>query len=504
MTAWIRGIAGPIGLLLAAQTVVITADSRAPRGARAANVAQAPSAPVTREIPATDLPELPNPLLPEDAGKAKVFAQARVLGQIRPLLEDEEGHAIEGGIPKDFLNEELPAGIATRIENPGALRGFHSALRRLAAGQLEDGKVRILAFGASHTQADIYTGYLRTYLQQLYGNGGPGFVNVSKLDTWDRKLEVRMSSTGFKVQRLHGRHPATTSYLGLLGASAVATGPSANARLDLIGSPEDRTGPMTVELHALGSPFGSEVEILLDGVARARFNTRTTSPTPLFPRVYAPKGVKRIELRKIGRGTLRVFGVVIERASSGVVVDNLGIQGTRLTDMLEGDEAVWSAAVRERKPQLISLAYGTNEYASGVDLKQYRSELEQAFDRLKRAAPDASCLVIGPGDLGRVRTPKQQERLALVIETHREFAIRYGCGFWDAFAFMGGQGSMFRWASAKPPFAAHDKTHLNLRGYVLMGMRLADALLSDPLDTPEPAAAANPEPIPLVIPEKAL
>ena len=478
VAAWLRVIAGPIGLLLAAQTVVITADSRAPFSLRVAEPVLALPPPPPQPARAPE-PELP--LISGDTGKAKVIAQARVLGHNRPLLQDEVGNVIAGGLPKEFVRANAPPGNAIPIENESALGAFHAALRRLREGKLEGGKVRILSFGASHTQADLYLGYLRTYFQQLFGNGGPGFVNVSKLEVWDKKIEVKINSSGFKVQRIHGLRPAVPGYFGLLGAAAVASGSSpAHAWLDLTGSAEERREPMTVQLHSMGTPDGSEFEVQVDGVASGRFVTRTPSPIPLFHRVNAPNGFARIELRKLGPGTLRIFGAVIERTTPGVVVDNLGIQGTKLTDMLEADESVWSAAVRERKPQLVMLAYGTNEYASGVNLVNYRTDIEQSFERLKRAAPEASCLVIGPGDLGKARTPKLKERLAVIIETHREFALRYGCGFWDAFAFMGGHGSMLRWVSANPPLAASDKTHLNPRGYVLMGMRLADALLQSP------------------------
>ena len=61
---------------------------------------------------------------------------------------------------------------------PGSLG--ETLLRNLQAGTDPDNKVRIAVYGGSHTQADIYTGYLRTYLQERFGNGGYGFLPLVK------------------------------------------------------------------------------------------------------------------------------------------------------------------------------------------------------------------------------------------------------------------------------------------------------------------------------------
>ena len=52
-----------------------------------------------------------------------------------------------------------------------------------------------------------------------------------------------------------------------------------------------------------------------------------------------------------------MFGMTVERDAPGVVVDTLGIGGTRAANILEWDEAVWGDNVRRRDPDLVTFAY---------------------------------------------------------------------------------------------------------------------------------------------------
>ena len=136
--------------------------------------------------------------------------------------------------------------------------------------------------------------------------------------------------------------------------------------------------------------------------------------------------------------------------------------------------------MRRRAPDLVLLAYGTNETTDrGQPIRAYAEELSQVLARLRHALPDASCVLVGPGDF-----PKEEEgswstrpRLLEIIREQRRLAPQFGCGFWDAYAFMGGEGSMAEWVRANPRLGAPDHIHLSQRGYVRMGLVIGDALL---------------------------
>jgi len=193
-----------------------------------------------------------------------------------------------------------------------------------------------------------------------------------------------------------------------------------------------------------------------------------------------PLGWHDIEIRTSGPGGARLFGLSVERAQPGIVIDTLGIRGTRAANMLSWDQKLWEEHLRRRAPDLVLLAYGTNETTDrSQPIADYARELREVLARLRHALPDASCVLVGPGDF-----PKEEDgswstrpRLLEIIREQRQLAPQFGCGFWDSYAFMGGEGSMDEWVRANPRLGASDHIHLTQRGYVRMGLVLGDALM---------------------------
>ena len=147
----------------------------------------------------------PTPIVTQQSAAAHAAVQAKAVG---------------GPLPDQPLVKFMPIEDAKGT----ALASFHAALRKLAAGEDNDGKVRIAVYGSSSVAADRYTGYLRGYLQHRFGDGGIGFVAAVPLWRWHRHNEVAIkASKGWSVE--HGQKKAIREggHLGLLGASAIAS-----------------------------------------------------------------------------------------------------------------------------------------------------------------------------------------------------------------------------------------------------------------------------------------
>jgi lysophospholipase L1-like esterase len=188
---------------------------------------------------------------------------------------------------------------------------------------------------------------------------------------------------------------------------------------------------------------------------------------------------RHVELRAVGDGPVRVFGVSMEREHAGVIVDSLGIPGSRMRDRLPWDDASLRAQVAVLAPDLIVLAYGTNEVGfTGRPIANYRREVDEAVRRARAAAPSASCLLIGPSDRPHHRadgTWVARRRGAEVVNVQREIAREQGCGFFDLVALQGGPASMPRWVSAG--LALGDYVHFTDEGHRIVARILARALL---------------------------
>jgi lysophospholipase L1-like esterase len=186
-----------------------------------------------------------------------------------------------------------------------------------------------------------------------------------------------------------------------------------------------------------------------------------------------------------------VFGVSLDRSQIGVVYDALGINGARASTTLHWNEAHMAEQLRHRAPDLVVLAYGTNESADDGPLDQIERQLVDALGRIARAVPTASCLVMGPPDRA-VATPSDNPyaerdagsiwatspKLAQVVALERKVAGAAGCAFYDQYAAMGGSGTIAAWAELDPPRAQRDRTHLTRDGYALLGNTFATDVLN--------------------------
>jgi hypothetical protein len=363
-----------------------------------------------------------------------------------------------------------PLGHFVRIEPESALESFHRVLARLSSREGGADKVRILAYGASHTQADVYTGYLRAYLQKRFGDGGQGFVLLGRVNPWYRTLDTRAFHRALTVHQASRVSELEPAPLGLFGAALEGRG--GNAYGEVVTS--KGSGNTHFQVHYFEQPKGGDFDLQVDGTTVRTIRTSAEAPGPAHYSFQVPPGQHRIRARLRGHRSVRLFGIIAETAGPGVVVDTLGIGGARMSGSLRWEEQTWVQALRQRKPDLVLFAYGTNEASDrDLSLPRYESNLRASLARFRKAAPEVSCLLIGPFDL----VDRNRSRLLKVVDAQRSVSREYGCGFWDGYAFMGGENSMRRWASAKPPLATPDHVHLTRLGYVYAGIAIGDALM---------------------------
>lgn len=391
---------------------------------------------------------------------------------------DESGEIMTG----ELGHNGNALGLFVPIEQPRgklALAEFYAALQGLAEGRDDDGKVRVLMYGASHTQADVFPGYLRAYLQTRFGDGGSGYLALTRVNGWFRYNDWSIDDTkGWTVEHAQRRDARKDGFYGLLGAS----GSCSNKRDKTLLMPRAGIVAGQYEIYYLAQPGGGSFRLHVDGTKLTTVDTDAKQTGPGYHAFTVDEGSHTIEIRAVGDGEVRLFGITAERDQPGVVVDTLGIAGTRAANLLDWDQALLADNLAHRKPDLIVLAYGTNE-ATDEDqsMARYRANLREVVTRLQRAAPQSSCLLVGPGDFPRELDEDVwavRPRLIEIVEAQRDVAYELGCGFWDMLAFMGGSNSMHTWATSRPQMASRDHIHLTKRGYVRMGMLLTDALMS--------------------------
>jgi lysophospholipase L1-like esterase len=363
------------------------------------------------------------------------------------------------------------------LEGVERLTQVFEALRALEDGRA-DGDVPIVQFGDSHTASDSGAGVFRHLLQARFGDGGRGFVSVGK--PWRTYIQdgIRGGMTKeFEIQRSRldeGQSVGDGCY-GLLGVAIDTQRPGARAWTQV-------TPPFSrVELHYFEQPGGGSFDVFIDGAHAGRIATRSSRPDSGRFAFDVPDAPHEVELRVLGDGDVRVFGMMLDRAQAGVHVDALGINGAQIFTPLHWSEDHFAQQLRQRGPRLVILAYGTNEALDRkLELGDYERALVEMLGRVARAVPAASCLLLGPPDLAR---PNKEDnawvpwpRLLEIAEIQRRVAQAAGCAFYDQVGAMGGPGTIVHWASEPEPRALQDRVHLTRSGYAQLATTFANDL----------------------------
>lgn len=372
-------------------------------------------------------------------------------------------------------------GTVGALERASSMRRFFESLARLEDGRMQD-DVRIIQFGDSHTAADIQSAAARRGLQARFGDGGRGFVAIGRPWKLYRAEGVRggMSSDWSSDKAKLGPHPTTDGVYGLAGIGLVTRNGGARAWTDIT------VKTAKAEVAYFEQPGGGSFDVLVDGLRVVRVSTRSpggsASASAFRTFDVAENSPHQLEIRAVGDGEVRVFGVALDRAQHGVVYDALGINGARINQPLAWSELHWAEQLRHRNPAMIVLAYGTNESVDeAMPAQTYERQLVDLLGRMSRAVPGASCLLLGPPDraidmkdgTGFATAPKIVE----IIQSQRRVAEAAGCAFYDQMAAMGGEGSMAAWALEDPPRAQKDRVHLTKEGYSQLGSAFASDVM---------------------------
>jgi lysophospholipase L1-like esterase len=359
------------------------------------------------------------------------------------------------------------------LERPAALRHFFEALARLDQGQSHE-DVRLVQFGDSHTAADYETGPIRRALQARFGDGGRGFVAVG--NPWKKYVQEGLKNgctpdwAPDRGKLAKGKFAGDGMY-GLCGASLKASRGGARAWA------EYSARSSRIELSYLTQPRGGSLDVFIDGSRAGRVSTRGHATESGFFAFDVNDGPHRVEVSTVGDGEVRLFGAILDRAQVGVTFDALGINGARVSNALTWNEQHMTEQLRHRSPDLVVLAYGTNEAGDDTTTDAYERQLVDMLGRIARAAPSAACMLLGPPD----RAIKSHEgwstlpKLIDVIATQQRVASAAGCAFYNQLEAMGGPGAIAAWAEESPPRAGRDRVHLTRDGY----SQLAGAVSTD-------------------------
>jgi lysophospholipase L1-like esterase len=358
----------------------------------------------------------------------------------------------------DAIQERAANGPGA-LENTAALVPFFEQVLHPS----ESGNVHILQYGDSHTASDDWANAMRQAFQGKFGFGGPGFAFAGHPFKGYRRFDVSgTNSLGWETDGTTGH--LGDGRLGLGGISITARRPSETVTFE---AESDKT-----ELYYLKQPGGGDFVVSVDGGTVDTVSTDGEISAG-YETIEVQPGQHRYTIRTTSSRPVRLFGWAADR-QAGVTYETLGINGAQAPMILDWDEQVFASNMNARKPVLIVLEYGTNESLNPrFTVDGYRQQFVQVLAKVRRAAPLASILVVGPPDCLRAMRPLPH--IDDVIGIQRAVAAESGCAFWDWRARMGGPGAVREWARAG--LGQADYIHMTGAGYRLTAAMLFQELM---------------------------
>lgn len=370
--------------------------------------------------------------------------------------------------------------------------------------------VRIVQIGDSHTAGDQITGSWRTLLQTRYGSGGRGVLPPGRPYAGYLTRGVTVSqSDGWSVNGIFGSayRPAGAPPIGLSGYSLTNTRPGA-AMTIAADNPAQMFDRFTV--CGLERP-GAGTLMLSAGAVVQSWSLTATRDGGACRTIDLDAPVSAASVL-VASGTATITSWATERrGQNGVILSNLGTVGAQFVHAGRTDDAVVANELRTYAPDLIVLAFGTNEaFWPGFTPAGYDATLRAGVARLRRLAPGVPILLLGAPD-SATRTPslmtlgglasaacgttapvqpgamvqplptaassgwRPTAALASVQAIQRRVAHDLGLAWWDWAQAMGGRCTAHRWVADPAPLMRGDHVHFTSRG----GAAIAQALQAD-------------------------
>jgi lysophospholipase L1-like esterase len=382
-----------------------------------------------------------------------------------------------------------------------ALAPYFAALEQTRMGVPRT--VHVLQIGDSHSAGDSITGPWRDALQAEFGVGGRGVMPPGRPFDGFFPHGVHVDqSPGWTVESTFRADPVMPPAFGISGfrltshqdgASLTLTAEPAQAfrRLVVCGEARPQAGGYDVAMGAVVTRVSLDAPSV--GVTCASFRSDQLQTQA----VLTTEG-----------GPITLTSWASFNDAGGVVVSNLGVVGTELKHFARTDDQAVGEELRTYKPDLIVLAFGTNDgFVGHFNAMAFEERLRGQIARLKRLGGGVPILIVAPPDAESKRgalahnddqggTPIPEDAptagpqayaeafratwftppaLTQIRQIQRRVAQETGVAFWDWGARMGGPGAADRWANATPPLTRADHVHTTSAG----GAKVASLLQAD-------------------------
>ncbi|MBA4239084.1 MAG: hypothetical protein C0448_00040 [Sphingobacteriaceae bacterium] len=378
--------------------------------------------------------------------------------------------------------------IQYKNESKTAMSNFFNSLANIAN---EEKSIRILHYGDSQIEGDRISDYIRLKLQGEFGGEGPGLISfmpvapsvVNKISWstgWDRYpvfagKDKRVKHNNFGALA----HITRFSSYGSISDTAQAKSAWVKIVTSKNGGPK-AAAYKKIKLFYGGAQTKTHVELYENGTLNAS-DSLAAGGNFNIKEFTLNQGALLQEFKFKGKDSPDFYGVSLE-GGKGVMVDNFGLRGSSGTFFNQINFGQLKSFYDYLNAKLIILQFGGNSLPYIKTKEQadaFGTYLRAQINIIKKLAPQASILVIGPADMSvkvgtEYETHPQLEDLRDAI---KKAAFDTDCAFFDMYSCMGGRNSMLTWV--EQGIGAKDYIHFSSGGARKIAVLLYSSLMND-------------------------
>lgn len=334
--------------------------------------------------------------------------------------------------------------------------------------------MRILHYGDSQLEGDRISSVLREAFQAKFGGNGVGLIPaIQTVPTYTLSQSVspeelpRYLVYGPKNMWLENRQ------YGVMGQAATL----ADTTLFSLSTRSRDSYPYASRFSRITVMTDAPIEAF----AQNRQDTLQLSETILNDklRLYTGKfGSSRSATDLRLHGQANIYGIMLD-GNNGVSLDNIPMRGCSGTIFTNIESSTIAPFYAHKNVRLIILQYGGNSVPylkEKESITQYMKSLKRQIDYLKKQAPQACFLFIGPSDMSTSIDGEMQTypMLPQTVNALKQMAGECGIAYWDLYAAMGGRNSMLKWVDSY--LAGPDYVHFTPKGARHVGNILYETL----------------------------
>ena len=326
------------------------------------------------------------------------------------------------------------------------------------------GNLNVVQLGASHTQADIFSGRMRYRLQTFHPGmiGSRGFIFPYKMTKSNNPSNYSISYTGFwtTCRNIEWKRACQ---LGLAGISATTY--DANATLSIKMNPSNVVKYDFNIVKIITRPYSEEFYDIVPEVNCGGYTVKRIDSLGLTEFKFEKylKSVsfhleKTIDTQK----EFTLYGISLENDNpSGVTYSAIGVNGASIKSWLACEH--FASQLKLLNPDWIVVFLGVNDgNTSNFSQENFYSNYVMLLDRIKNNCPNVNFTFIVPNDFYLFRK-RPNPAVAKEEEAIKQLTTKYNASMWSLYDMMGGFGSSLTWVNKG--LMAGDKVHLTATGY---------------------------------------